>query len=78
MTHPIISDENAGDQNGAFTLDKFCECYGQSRSAVYREINAGRLVAKKRGTRVLIDRAEARRWFERLPRFESRAAEVAA
>ena len=23
VTDPIISDENAGDQNGAFTLDKF-------------------------------------------------------
>ena len=53
----------AADEDGAFTLDKFCERYGRSRSSVYREINAGRLVAKKRGARVLIERAEAHRWF---------------
>jgi hypothetical protein len=58
--------------DGALTLDKFCERYGQSRSSTYREINAGRLAAKKRGTRVLIDRAEARRWFSNLPKFEAR------
>jgi hypothetical protein len=66
------------DQDGAFTIDSFCERYGQSRSSAYREINAGRLVAKKRGARVLIDRAEARRWFEGLPRFESKGADAAA
>ena len=66
------------DQDGAFTIDSFCERYSQSRSSAYREINAGRLVAKKRGARVLIDRADARRWFQDLPRFESRAAEAAA
>jgi len=68
----------AAEQDGAFTLDKFCERYGQSRSTAYREINAGRLVAKKRGARVLIDRAEAHRWFSNLPKIEIRAAEVAA
>jgi hypothetical protein len=62
------------DPDGAFTIDSFCKWYGQSRSSAYREINAGRLVAKKRGTRVLIDRSEARRWFEDLPRFEFKAA----
>ena len=74
----IILSANESNQDGAFTNGGFCEQYGQSRSAVYREINAGRLAAKKRGTRVLIDRAEARRWFERLPRLESKTAEVAA
>jgi len=60
-------------QDGAFTLDKFCERFDQSRSSAYREINAGRLAAKKRGARVLIERAEARRWFSNLPKFEARA-----
>jgi hypothetical protein len=76
VTDQIISNSNAGNQDGALTLDGFCEIYGQSRSSAYREINSGRLVAKKRGTRVLIDRGEARRWFECLPRFEFRAAET--
>jgi hypothetical protein len=64
--------------DGAFTIDGFCEQYQQSRTAVYREINAGRLTAKKRGARVLIERTEARRWFSNLPKFEAKAAETAA
>lgn len=76
MTDQLIP--NVGDQDGAFTLDKFCERYGQSRSSVYREINAGRLIAKKRGARVLIERSEANRWFSNLPKFETKAAEAAA
>jgi len=63
--------------DGAFTIDGFCERYQQSRTAVYREINAGRLTAKKRGARVLIERTEARRWFSTLPTFV-KAAETAA
>jgi hypothetical protein len=59
-------------------LTVFASDTGKSRSSAYREINAGRLVAKKRGARVLIDRAEARRWFEGLPRFESKGADAAA
>jgi helix-turn-helix protein len=68
----IILSAKESNQDGALTIGGFCEKYGQSRSAVYREINAGRLAAKKRGTRVLIDRAEARRWFSNLPKFEAR------
>jgi len=76
MADQIILD--TGDQDGAFTLDKFCRRYGQSRSSAYREINAGRLVAKKRGAQVLIECAEARRWFSNLPKIEIRSAEAAA
>jgi hypothetical protein len=75
---PVGEANNIFSDDGAFTLNEFCARYGLSRSAAYREINAQRLIAKKRGTRVLIDRAEARCWFERLPHLESRAAEVAA
>ena len=59
--------------DGALTASAFCNRYSIGRTALYEEINAGRLVAKKRGTRVLIDRAEARRWFSNLPKFEARA-----
>jgi len=63
--------------DGALTVRAFCERYSIGRTAVYEEINAGRLIAKKRGARVLIERAEARRWFSTLPTFV-KAAETAA
>jgi excisionase family DNA binding protein len=64
------------DADGAFRVEEFCRRFGVGRTTVYEEINAGRLVAKKRGTRVLIERSEARRWFSNLPKV--RAAEAAA
>jgi hypothetical protein len=68
---------DSSNNDGAFTLDEFCARYGLSRSGAYREINAERLAAKKRGARTMIDRAEANRWFEGLPRFESRTEATA-
>ena len=70
--------KNPFDTLGAFTLDDFCASYGVSRSRVYREINAQRLIAKKLGSRTVIERSEARRWFDSLPCFEPRQAQVAA
>ena len=64
--------------DGAFTVDGFCRKYGIGRTAFYEEVTAGRLKAKKRGTRTMIERAEARRWFANLPSFEAQTAETAA
>lgn len=60
------------DTDGAFQIEEFCRRFGVGRTTAYEEINAGRLVAKKRGARVLIERSEARRWFSNLPKFEAR------
>ena len=78
MSDTICTFLSALGDDGAYTLDEFCTRYAQSRSGTYREINAGRLTAKRRGSRLLISRAEARRWFSNLPSFEAKAAEVAA
>jgi predicted DNA-binding transcriptional regulator AlpA len=75
---PVGEANNIFSDDGAFTLNEFCARYGLSRSAAYREINAQRLIAKKRGSRTVIERTEARQWFTNLPAFESRTAETAA
>jgi hypothetical protein len=71
-------NNNPFENQGAFTLDEFCTSYGVSRSRAYREINAQRLIAKKLGSRAVVDRLEARRWFDSLPCFQPRTAEAAA
>jgi hypothetical protein len=53
--------------DGALTIEEFCRCYRMGRTTAYEEINAGRLIARKRGSRTLIARDEARRWFRSLP-----------
>jgi len=55
------------NHDGAFTVDGFCRKYCIGRTAFYEEVTAGRLKAKKRGTRTMIERAEARQWFANLP-----------
>jgi excisionase family DNA binding protein len=62
------------DADGAFRIEEFCRRFSVGRTTVYEEINAGRLVAKKRGSRVLIGRAEARRWFLSLPQVGTAAS----
>ena len=49
------------NHDGAFTVDGFCRKYGIGRTAFDEEVTAGRLKAKKRGTRTMIERAEARK-----------------
>jgi len=44
----------------------FCKRYAISRTSFYREINANRLRAVKRGRCTFITRAEAERWFHDL------------
>ena len=66
------------NHDGAFTVDGFCRKYGIGRTAFYEEVTAGRLKAKKRGTRTMIERAEARLWFANLPSFEARTEGTAA
>jgi predicted site-specific integrase-resolvase len=50
----------------AYRISEFCQTYVISRTALYREIKAGRLRLLKRGKRSLIERAEAERWFDTL------------
>jgi hypothetical protein len=59
---------------GALTVEEFCHRYRVGRTVAYEEIGAGRLTARKRGSRTLIARGEARRWFRSLPPMEVAAS----
>lgn len=52
---------------GAFSVDEFCERFSIGRTAVYAELKAGRLIARKCGRRTLIPHDEALRWLANLP-----------
>jgi excisionase family DNA binding protein len=62
---------NAPEDEGAYTVEEFCQRFGIGRTSFYDEVNEGRLTAKKRGSRTLIERAEARRWLASLPDFKT-------
>jgi hypothetical protein len=75
--------------DGALTVRAFCDRYSIGRTAFYEEVNSGRLIAKKRGGKILIPLTHARAWLAALPNLsgasapsrsalDSRSAEVAA
>jgi hypothetical protein len=60
-------DEGLG---GAFTVSEFCTAFRVGRTFLYGQLNSGRLVACKAGTKTLILRSEAARWARSLPKRE--------
>src|SRR3954453_13533750 len=56
------------DDAEAFDIASFCQRFRINRTAFYRELDAGRLAAKKVGRRTIIARADALRWLENLPK----------
>ncbi len=65
---------NAGPEPLAYSLPDFLERFSVSRSTAYREINAGRLEARKRGSRTIITAEAAQAWLDSLPTLQRRAA----
>ena len=49
-------DDSFVEVGGLFTVDEFCKWASIGRTKLYAEMNAGRLMAKKFGSRTLIDR----------------------
>lgn len=58
----------------AYQLAGFCRAYGVSRSKAHLEIKAGRLKARKMGTRVIITVEDADAWLSGLPTVSPKAA----
>jgi len=56
----------------AYRIPEFCQVYVISRTALYREVKAGRLKILKRGKRSLIERTEAERWFAGIKKLNDR------
>ena len=51
----------------AYTIREACEASGLSRSALYIALKEKRLIARKAGSRTLIERAELVRFIASLP-----------
>lgn len=55
-----------------YRLKEFCQRYAISKTSLYREINAKRIQAFKRGRLTFIARAEAERWFHNLAHYKTK------
>jgi excisionase family DNA binding protein len=55
----------------AYPIDDFAEAVGVGRSKIYEEIRAGRLHAKKLGSRTLITAQAASDYLSQLPDFHA-------
>ena len=51
----------------ACSISETAELSGVCRTLIYREINAGRLIAHKAGTRTIILRTDREDWLKALP-----------
>lgn len=59
-------------RSGVFSVNDFCQWAGIGRTAVYAELKAGRLTARKFGRRTIIPVSEAEKWLESLPTVSGR------
>lgn len=57
-------------QPEAFTVREFCERYSVGRTKAYELLNANEVEARKVGSRTLVTRQSAERWFENLPTYQ--------
>ena len=53
-------------EKAVFSVNEFCQRYGESRSDFYRRVASGKISIIKRGRRTFITRAEAERWLASL------------
>lgn len=63
----MIPASNDNKDKAALSVAEFCAAFSIGRTAVYEEMKAGRLQARKCGRRTLIPRSEAERWLASLP-----------
>lgn len=66
----MISEERdvmTAVQYSALSIAAFCKAYGIGKTKAYAEIAAGRLEAKKIGTRTVVLSEDAARWAQSLP-----------
>ena len=62
----------------AFTVDQFCVRNNVGRTTTYAEIKAGRLRAKKVGTKTIIPAKDEQVWRDNLPDLKLDEAQPAA
>jgi hypothetical protein len=59
--------KNLSNVRLAYSIPRLAKLSDLSRSLIYEEINAGRLVARKAGRRTIVRRSDAFRWLRSLP-----------
>jgi hypothetical protein len=70
------ADPPHDEQDGADSVERFAAKHAISRAQAYKEIAAGRLIARKVGSRTIIPREDAARWRRALPKMSARHAEA--
>lgn len=70
----MASQEEPAVYKLGFTQSEFTKVYGISRTRLYREIKAERLIARRLGGRMMITRADADAWQAALPTYRSQLA----
>lgn len=63
----IEKSANESQEPGAMTVDRFCEWSGCGRTYAFAEIKAGRLIARRHRSRILIRIEDAKAWLDALP-----------
>jgi excisionase family DNA binding protein len=66
------------DDTAALTIDEFCRAYRVCRETCYREVRAGRLLAKKLGRKTLVLKSDAEAWAAALPELRTGARQASA
>jgi hypothetical protein len=62
------------EHGGAYTVEQFAARHAISRAQAFKEIAAGRLIARKVGSRTIITYEDAARWRRSLPKAVNGAA----
>ncbi len=60
--------ENQAFEKRVYSVEEFRHAFGVSHTSFYELVKAGHLKTIKNGRRTLVDRAEAERWYQSLPR----------
>lgn len=63
-------------RDGADSIERFAAKHAISRAQTYLEIAAGRLIARKVGSRTIVTREDAAAWRRALPKMSARGAEA--
>ena len=66
------ADSPHDEQDGADSVARFAAKHAISRAQTYLEIAAGRLIARKVGSRTIITREDAAMWRRALPKMSAR------
>ena len=59
------------NEKAAYPFSEFLERFGVGRTKAYEEIKAGRLKARKSGSRTIILASDAQAWLDGLPALHS-------